>query len=104
MNFDLLGKIIETVTGLSYGEVCRKYIFEKLLLSHTFIASNETEDIPYVYYKNEVIRRSKLISSCYASGGVVTTARELMVFLKAFWSGKLFHKDLFNQISENKRL
>ena len=27
-----------------------------------------------------------------------------MIFLKAFWSGKLFHKDLFQQISQDKRL
>lgn len=32
--------------------------------------------------------------SCYASGGV-TTPRELMTFIKAFWNGKLFDKTLF---------
>lgn len=104
VNFDLLGKIIEKVTGLSYAQACRKYIIEKLSLSHTFIASNESEDIPHSYYKDQVIKRNKLISSCYASGGLITTARELMIFLKAFWSGQLFNKGLFHQISESKRL
>ena len=50
INFDLLGKIIETVTGLSYREACKNIIFEKLSMEHTFIASNETENIPYLYY------------------------------------------------------
>lgn len=104
INFDLLGKIIEKITGLGYEEACRKYIFEKLSLKHTFIASKKSEEIPYCYFKNEIISRNKLISSCYASGGAITTASELMIFIKAFWTGKLFCKDLFNKISESKRL
>lgn len=104
INFDLLGKIIEAATGLRYGEACKKYLFERLSLSGTFIASKETDPIPCSYYKKEAIQRNQLISSCYASGGAITTARELMLFLKAFWSGKLFNKDLLGQLARNNRL
>ncbi len=104
INFDLLGKIIEKITGLSYANACKKYIFDVISLERTFVATKETQDIPYCYYKDKIIKRNKLISSCFASGGVVTTARELMIFFKAFWLGKLFDKHLFERISKDKRL
>lgn len=104
VNFDLLGKIIEAVTELSYQEACKKYIFEKLSLAKTFIASKETDEIPSLYYKSEKIKRNKFISSCYANGGAITTARELMIFLKAFWLGELFDKSLFDEISNSNKL
>ena len=39
-----------------------------------------------------------------ASGGGITTARELMVFLKAFWSGKLFDAAIFEKLALFNRL
>lgn len=104
MNFDLLGKIIESVTGLSYAQACKLYIFDKLGLTSTFIATREDEPIPYTYYKGRKIQRNKLIASCYASGGAVTTAKELMIFLKAFWLGKLFNRDILALASKSNRL
>lgn len=104
INFVLLGKIIESITGLSYAEACKKYIFDELSLKHTFIATEGMDNLPYSFYKDKILIRNKVISSAYASGGGITTARELMIFLKAFWLGKLFDEGIFEQLSKDRRL
>ena len=42
--------------------------------------------------------------SIRASGGCVSTARELMVFIKAFFKGKLFNNTVFHELRVNNRL
>ena len=40
-----------------------------------------------------------MIMSSRASGGCITTARELMIFIKAFFCGMLFNKTIFDKLS-----
>lgn len=42
-NYELLGEIIEEVTGLSYGEYVTKYIFSPLNMNHTFVSQDRAE-------------------------------------------------------------
>ena len=39
-----------------------------------------------------------------ASGGCITNAYELMIFIKAFFGGKLFNKNIFNSLSIYNKL
>lgn len=103
-NFDLLGKIIESVNNSSLQDAYEKYIFSPLNLKNTYLASNDSDFIPHTYYKNHKLDRPLFIRSCYASGGGVTTARELMIFIKAFWMGKLFDKDLLSKQAQSNPL
>lgn len=104
INFDLLGEIIENVSGFKLSEAYKTYIFEPLGLSHTYLPENENDGIPQIYYMNQVIHRPKLVISCGASGGCITTAHELMIFIKAFFGGKLFNKNTFNSLSTYNKL
>lgn len=104
INFDLLGKIIEEINGSTLQEAYEKYIFQPLNLQNTYLAREASDFVPHTYYKSERIERATFIRSCYASGGGVTTARELMIFLKAFWSGKLFSKEVFKRIEAHNPL
>lgn len=104
INFDLLGKIIEKINGSTLQEAYEKYIFKPLNLKKTYLATKDSDLVPHTYYKEKKIQRSAFIRSCYASGGGVTTARELMIFLKAFWRGKLFSKQIFNIIEAHNPL
>lgn len=90
-NFDLLCVIIEKVTGLSFAECVKKYITEPLSLARTsvFIPGSEI-DFPGVWYKGKIIMPINVLSSGPASGGIISTIKELMVFIKAFWGGRLF--------------
>lgn len=94
MNFDILGIIIENITGLDLQNAYEKYIFSPLNLSKTYVARNDGDFVPAIYYKENKMQRDRFIKSCGASGGAVTTARELMTFLKAFWSQKFFDRNL----------
>src|SRR5699024_8489186 len=39
-----------------------------------------------------------------ASGGAISTARELMVFMKAFFKGELFDKNIFQELERDNKL
>lgn len=103
-NFDLLGKIVENITKLTLAEVYQNYIFTPLNLKSTYIITKETDFAPKIFYKDKSTSVIKFLMSCPASGGGITTARELMVFLKAFWGGKLFDKAVFDQLQEHNCL
>jgi CubicO group peptidase (beta-lactamase class C family) len=104
LNFDLLGKIIEIITGLNLQAAYSHYIFTALNLKNTYLAMKDEDYIPVVYYKHEQLKRDLFIKSCGASGGAVTTVHELMIFIKAFWLGKLFNKRIFERLSSFNRL
>ncbi|MBP2240929.1 CubicO group peptidase (beta-lactamase class C family) [Cytobacillus eiseniae] len=97
VNFDLLGKIIEVANVSTLQEAYEKYIFSLLNLKNTYIACNESDFIPHTYYKNQRLDRPLFVRSSYASGGGITTARELMIFIKAFWNGELFDTTFFSK-------
>lgn len=104
LNFDLLGKLIENITGLSLSQVYQSFIFTPLKLKSTYVITKETDFAPKAYYKNKSISIVKFLMSCPASGGGITTARELMIFLKAFWGGKLFNKAMLEKLKEHNPL
>lgn len=104
INFDLLGKIIEAVRGCTLQQAYDQYIFCPLGLSKTYVATNNNDFVPHIYYKKEKIERPQFIRSCIASGGGVTTVRELMVFLKAFYGDKLFDQKIFKQLETSNSL
>ena len=103
INFEILGKIIEVVTNSTLEEVFRQLIFDPLGLKNTYLPG-EDDFIPSVYYKDTALYRPNLLRSVRASGGCVSTARELMVFIKAFSKGELFNNTVFNELKVNNRL
>lgn len=98
INFDMLGEIIECVTQLPLSEVFRTYLFEPLEMTNTFLPDAETDDdaIPTIYYKERLIHRPQFIKCAKASGGAVSSANDLMKFLKGFFQGRLFPKVLLS--------
>ena len=104
INFDLLGKIIEHVTSMPLNEVYGDYIIKPLNLKNTYLAVEDSKTLPAVYYRNNRLQRDSFIKSIGASGGCVSNAVELMIFLKAFWLGKLFDPSLFELLASSNRL
>ncbi len=104
INFDILGKIIESATNSSLKDVFKEFIFKPLGLKKTYLPIDEDDFIPNVYYKNKALSLPKYLKSCPASGGAISTAREMMVFIKAFFGGGLFNKDIFHQLENYKKL
>ncbi len=99
INFELLGEIIEKITQTPLNQIYKQFIFDPLALSKTYLPLDNTDIIPEIYYKRERLHRPLLIMSSRASGGCISTTKELMVFLKAFWNGTLFNKSVFKELA-----
>ena len=97
INFGLLGKVIEKISGRHISEVYQEYIFKPLELSKTNFITDENLVIP-IWVKDKQIHRPKFLSS-HGEQAVVTTANDLMIFIKAFFSGKLFDARVFEKLS-----
>lgn len=103
-NYQLLGKIIEHITKNSYGHALETYIFNPLTLKDTYVYHDSVVASPTpFYYKKEVLHLPLAMASFGPDGGIVSTAHESMVFLRAFFSGALFpQKYLDDMQSWNK--
>ena len=90
-NFQILGRVIELIEGADIGEVFRRRIFSPLGLKHTYLYADADDGTPRdLNYKNAPLAIRKAMTSFRADGGIVSTAPEMMVFLRAFFEGGLF--------------
>jgi len=100
-NFQLLGRIIETITGKDLAAVFRERIIDELELKNTYAYRDVNDDSPaQMYYKSKKLHLPNYIASVTAEGGVVSTATELMIFLKAFFKGRFFPKEDLEELKK----
>ncbi|HUL63489.1 MAG TPA: serine hydrolase domain-containing protein [Burkholderiaceae bacterium] len=95
-NFQLLGKIIEAVTGKPLHAVFQEFFFDPLHLTHTRLgrtgpgASSNPAD---VFHGGHDITEMRGNDAYWADGGIVSTAREMNVFLKALAEGRIIRPE-----------
>jgi D-alanyl-D-alanine carboxypeptidase len=90
-NFQLLGKIIENITGKSYADMCEQLIIKPLNLPHTYLYTDFNDPKPKVlHYKKQELHLPKAMASFRSDGGIVSTSADMLVFIEAFFTGKLF--------------
>lgn len=100
-NYQLLGKIIENVTGKSIGEVFHESVFSQLNFSNTYIYCDPTDETPVpFYYKNKKLWLPKYMTSVGPEGGIVSTVDEVMLFLKEFFNGRFFPKEKIDELKK----
>ena len=98
-NFQLLGRIIENVSGVAYEQALEQYIVEPLALNHTYLYPHGSDKDPSLfYYKDKALSLPLAMASFGPDGGIVSTSEESMIFLRAFFSGFLFPKDYLNEM------
>lgn len=91
VNFQLLGKIIETISGKLYAENCQELIIQPLGLTKTYLYQDATDETPKtMYYKDREMKIPKAMTSFGADGGIVSVSSDMLVFIEAFFTGKLF--------------
>jgi CubicO group peptidase (beta-lactamase class C family) len=94
-NFQLLGKVIEAVTGKPLHIVYEDFIFRPLGLKHTsLIGRSEAQLAPSaapadIFYKDMNITKTRSNGAYWADGGIVSTAAEMIIFLKALNEGRV---------------
>ncbi len=87
-NYELLGAVVEQVTGKPIAQVFQEFIFGRLGLQDTYAFQDEGDDTPaQLYYTSRPVRLPRYLASVTAEGGIVSTAAECMKFLKAFFAG-----------------
>lgn len=104
-NFQLLGAIIESVTGRSVAENFQAMICEPLGLAHTYAydhtqAASRPEPAP-MYFQDRALHAPLTMSSFAPDGGVVATVADSLRFLQAFFEGELFDTRYLGQMMAN---
>lgn len=100
-NFQLLGRIIEVLLNKPIAEVLQSNIFDVLGLENTYLYQGQAEQSPAeMYYKTKKLSIPKAMASFGPDGGIVSTAKENMIFLKAFFNGQLFPVDCIEELQE----
>ena len=99
MDFWLLGRIIEQVSGISYEEFIRTRIFEPAGMKNSgFIGTHEMAmplQIPIRYqdtWENIMNSEKFPFFLYYSMMGIVSSANDLNLWLSAFFDGELFAK------------
>lgn len=90
-NYQLLGRLIETVSGQPLPAALHEFIIAPLGLHKTYLYtdSRDTRPAPF-YYQKKQLTVPRAMTSFGADGGVVSTSAELMIFLRAFFGGQFF--------------
>ncbi|CAB9528850.1 UPF0214 protein YfeW [Seminavis robusta] len=108
-NWQLLGEIIERVTEKSIAENFQERIFQPLGLSaDTYVfdinklAKDRTPPMNFFYKEKELDNVGKIMSSFQPDGAVVSTMDDMLVFLRAYFDGKLFDNKKHQQHEENQ--
>lgn len=100
-NFQLLGKIIERITHKSYAEICKEFIILPLGLTKTYLYQDTTDKTPKtLFYKSNELNIPKAMTSFGADGGMVSTSTDMLTFIEAFFTGKIFPKEYINELQE----
>ena len=97
-NFQLLGKIIESVTGKHLQNVYEDFFFRPLGLKHTWLVGRSKPKLPPSVVPADVFNLDRKITnirsngSYWADGGIISTSEELIVFLKALNEERIIHQ------------
>jgi len=100
-NYQILGKVIETVTEKDIDKVFSEYIFDKLSFCNTYVYKDTADNEPTVFYhKDKKLWLPNYMTSISVEGGIVSTAEEVMIFLKNFFNGYFFPKEKIKDLKK----
>lgn len=97
-NHQLLELVIEKVTGKPNIQVLNS-LFQELGMKDTYVVSdiNDKNYVP-VRYKEEEISISNFLSS--TKNDIISTARDQMIFIKAFFEGYFWPKERLDELEK----
>jgi D-alanyl-D-alanine carboxypeptidase len=95
-DYIVLGKVIESVTGKPYSSLLKERILDPLDMNDTgmILGSKETEGLARGYYWDDTDDSLKpnpptKVQNYFAAGAMYSNARDLLMFVDAFFEGKL---------------
>lgn len=100
-NAQLLGRILEIICEQNLADIIQDYVCAPLGISNTYLYNDVTDTKPAaMYFDTKSFKMPNAMKSFGADGGMVSTASDMMVFLKAFFNGELFPKAYLKDIYE----
>lgn len=102
-NYQLLGAVIEAVTGQTYNQALQRRICRPLALTQTGVSQGADIGLP-VYFQKNRLDIPQILASMTADGGIISTLDEMLVFLKAFMTGQLLSHQTAAQMRQWNRL
>lgn len=102
--YQLLGALIERLEGTTYADVVRRRIAEPLGLADTYVFGEETsgryDAIALMRLGDRELRIPQAMASVQADGGMVSTLRDGMVLLDAFFDGRLVAPEVLDEMQQ----
>ena len=97
-NYQILGLVIENITGIPV-QIALKNLFQELNLTQTYVFEDIQDDsfVP-IYYKSEQRKVPLFLSS--TRNDIISTAKDQMTFLKAFFNGHFFPKERLHELGK----
>jgi CubicO group peptidase (beta-lactamase class C family) len=104
-NYQLLGRVFETISGSSYATALSELITRPLGLEKTFVltGSEDLTNVSIMLYGESALDIPAAMASTGCDGGIVSTTDETMKFLKAYYDGSLFNPDFSDPAKQNWR-
>ena len=97
-NYQILSLMIENITGVPVN-IALKNLFQELNLTKTYVCEdvNDKNFVP-INYKSETIHLPLFLTS--TQNDIISTAKDQMTLLKAFFSGYFFPKERLNELEK----
>ena len=107
--YAVLAKVVEQLSGLSFRDFLKQYIFEPLGMQYTIVSDNHNEVIKnravsYWPISDTAWERRNLVFDAYGDGGIITTVKDLVQWDKAFYQDLLGVKDFAEKMYQKGRL
>lgn len=106
-NFQILGLLIEAITEAPFEENLRQRICTPLGLTSTHLFGTGSapgyDDIATMRIRTEPLRIPLAMASVTEDGGMVSSADDSIMFLRAFFTGQLFPEHLLGEMQRTWR-
>lgn len=100
--FQLLDSVITRLDGRPFAESVRVRITEPLGLGGTWVFTHDAidrfDEMAVIRHGDRDLRLPLLLASCGGQGGVVSTLRDGVTFVQAFFDGRLFSTALLHEM------
>jgi len=104
-NFQLLGTVIETVLGVPYAEAVQRELAGPLGLTRTRVYTDPTDRSPLpLRHGDNVLQIPLAMVGFGPDGGIVSTAGDLMTFVRAFFEGGVFDRRVIAELQDYRRI
>lgn len=106
-NYQLLGAVVEAVTGRRYEDALPQRILAPLALEGTYPFTLDTveryDSVAAMLYGKQRVAIPRAMASVRADGGMVSTASDGLAFLEAFMAGRLFPRAYLDEMQSQWR-